>query len=378
MTTPVASLALVPKQPTPHSSVVGVPSTAPAEQLIKHLDQLLKLENHPPLAPPIKQQLDTLIQDGLGSTRDRVQEFLQGQVPETEHARLREVLDRTFFPAPSGKTSWRMAHFLAWQYLPAAVLTVLVTNAVLTRYSSLSDEQRHAVVNREAIRQASSGTLHVLQTYGSMLAVDGAVLLAGQHGRVVALNQWLGRAAPGLAKFTSPGLQRMAHTMKQTWHLLATQKQNVFSAVWLALLTNTLGFGIVRPIVTDMAYIAASRPAHVPLPQPASSPMQPATTTPTPIPTSSATPLSAPAINGLNQSAFMASPPPAWHPSGGRLVYEIPAAPPVAWSNRGKTGPLLAKTPSYGWGGGSGLVHAVPGSEMPPWAFVLNSSATGS
>lgn len=167
-------------------------------------------------------------------------------------------------------------------YLPAAIVTPIVTQKQLKASPDISPRERHLLVQQEISRQLVGATIHFANYYPAVFITNG-LRAAGQ--RVSALR--------GLEAFLGMG-------RRQDWANLA-----------LVTVMNTLGYGLLRPTMTNTTLLSkigreggATAPHH-PLPTLAASGPPTATkflTDPTLVPP---TPASSPVAPSYASSAFV-------------------------------------------------------------------------
>lgn len=150
----------------------------------------------------------------------------------------------------SNEPSGWLTHVLAWQYLPAAILTPLVTKATLAQRPDVNSPANQREQTRaEVWRQATSGSIHVALAYGSGLAYQGLMALTHQHHK---LTHW-GQQAKGIP-LVGTALQCAGQGLKQWGQHLGGSSQQTAGTLAFMVLGSTLGYGVLRPYVAMTAY----------------------------------------------------------------------------------------------------------------------------
>jgi hypothetical protein len=231
------------------------PSTTALSPRVHALGKLLAHQHQLNTTQPLPQhqlkqtlnQLEATLQQQVQHISQASQSWLgqgsQAAIPSTEAGIKAHLLGTN---EPSG---WLM-HLLAWQYLPAAVLTPLVTKATLAQRPDINSPANQREQTRaEVWRQVTSGSIHVALAYGSGLAYKGLMALTHQHHK---LTHW-GLQAKGIP-LVGAGLQATGQCLKQWGQHLGGASQQTAGTLAFMILGSTLGYGVLRPYVSMSAY----------------------------------------------------------------------------------------------------------------------------
>lgn len=247
-----------------------------AQKAAAALADYLAVERGVTLSPSQHKNLQTILGKGFNQLEEHTEAFINealkaagktaGSLP------VKKPLAQTIHAALNAKSeAGKMLLVLSGgQYLLSGLLSPLTERWILSKSHLPLQEQNH-MVQKEWIRQGVSLGLQGLQLGVSFLATSGVQNLCRQHWGV---RGWAANKAP---QWLKPSTTLLANGMLNTYRCLANNTHHTLAALGILTLLNGVGYGIVRPMLTNGLFLEwlQHKPDPTPAPLPACQPTNP-------------------------------------------------------------------------------------------------------
>jgi hypothetical protein len=202
-----------------------------------------------PLSQATQTQLAKTLQQQTEHQLDAFLKTAQSLIPEPKvnPAELASVLTDTLKPKPP--MTGLLYHLSAWQFLPGAILTPLMLKWTLAK-TGMPPEKVTDQVDFEVSRQLTGVGLQAVQTYGTKLAFDGIKAGSQQSQAWLAkAHQWKQQAQTPLQHWQGKGLETLSLGLQGIRRYLAKPGNDTLASMALLVLSNTVTFGVIRPLI---------------------------------------------------------------------------------------------------------------------------------
>jgi hypothetical protein len=226
------------------------PHVAALSRLVEQTHQLHYAEApNPQVVEQALHEVDTVLKQQAHQASHALAQRVLPNLPPRDQAQFTAKAN-TLLLGKHNPQGW-LVHALAWQYLPAAVLTPMVTHATLAQHPDVNSPANCREQTRaEVWRQVTSGSIHVINAYLGGWAFKGLHTLTQQHHH---LQRWADGCQGSLPPLAA-GLSHAAQYLKCWGQHLGGSSQETAGTLAFMVLGSTLGYGVVRPYISMTAY----------------------------------------------------------------------------------------------------------------------------